>query len=85
MSVDINEAGKDGFAADVDYFGVGGGVDGSGGADFFDAIIFDEHVAVIDYFFAFHGDYAGAAQEELAFGNFARDFAERWRFFRAFH
>ena len=73
MCVNINEAGDDGFATKVDYFGSGRRMHGGRGPDGGDAIIFDENVAAIDNFLALHGHQARAAEIELALRNAARN------------
>jgi len=71
VGVNVDEAGNDGFAGDVDDFGVGGDCEAAGFADGDDAIVFDEDVGVFEDVIAVHGDDASATEDGLAGGSVA--------------
>ena len=72
VRVGIDKSRGDGFPAHVKHFGAGWNA--APGADARDAIVFDDHVGVLEHFVALHGDNRRAAQHDGALGSFARKF-----------
>ena len=82
VRVGVDEAGRDGFAADVEDFRACW--DAAARADALEAVVLDDDVGVFQDFIALHGDDGGAAKDYGALEDLARKFEVDGKFFYGF-